>query len=100
VKIRKLEATVKANEELLMYKDEELQMFKKDEVDVDYHGSQENDVVDFLLVFMNNRGFKRIADTILSFLDTKYFNQCRLVCRSWKNYIDNEWSMFSSKYFT
>ena len=106
VKIRKieqrnleLEATVKANEELLMYKDKELQMFKKDEVDVEYHGSQENDVVDFLLVFMNNRGFKRIADTILSFLDTKYFNQCRLVCRSWKNYIDNEWSMLQLQIF-
>ena len=27
-----------------------------------------NDVVDFLSVFMNNHGFKRIADKILSYL--------------------------------
>ena len=89
-KIKKLEATLKANAE-------ELQMIKNGQVD--HHEDQKNDVVDFLLVFMNNRGFKRIADTILSFLDTKYFNQCRLVCRSWKNYIDNEWSMLQLQIF-
>ena len=89
VKIRKLEATVKANAE-------ELLMLKNDHVD---HEGQENDVVDFLSRFINNHGFKRIADNLLSFLDCKSFNQCRLVCGSWKNYIDNEWSMLQLQIF-
>ena len=115
VKIRELEATVKTkteellanaakeaelmskNEELfaknqeLMSKVEELQMFKKDQIDHDE--AQENEVFDILLVFMNNAGFKRIADKILSYLNSESFAQCRLVSRSWKDFIDNEWSM-------
>ena len=65
------------NEELfaknqeLMSKDEELQTFKKDQID--HNEAQENEVVDILLVFMNNAGFKRIADKILSFLDSESF---------------------------
>jgi len=97
-KIRKLEATVKANsEELLMFKHKELQMFKNDQVD--HHETQENDVVDFLSVFMNNHGFKRIADKILSFLDCKSFFRCRFVCRSWRDFLDNEWSMLQLQIF-
>jgi len=90
-KIRKLEKTVKA-------KTEELQMFKNDQVD-HHHEAQENEVVDILLVFMNNNGFKRIAYTIFSFLDCNSFVQCRQVCRSWKNFIDNEWSMLQLQIF-
>ena len=109
-KIRKLEAIVKAkrdellmkDEELLakdkelMSKDEELQTFKKDQVD--NNEAQENVVVN-ILMFMNNTGFKGIADKIMSFLDSKSFVQCRLVCRSWKNFIDNEWSMLQRQIF-
>ena len=83
-KVRKLEATVK-----------ELQVIKEDQVD--HH--EAHDVVDILLVFMNNIGFKRIADKIMSFLDCESFVQCRLVCRSWKNFIDNEWSMLQLQIF-
>ena len=90
-KIRKLEATVKA-------KDKELYRIKNDQVD-HHHESQENEVVDILLVFMNNTGFKRIADKILYFLDCKSFLQCRIVCRSWKDFIDNEWSMLQRQIF-
>jgi len=82
----------------LMSKDEELQMFKKDQVDY-HHEPEENEVFDILLVFMNNNGFKRIADRILSSLDWKSFVQCRPVCRSWKNFIDNEWSMLQRQIF-
>mgnify|MGYP001456868965 CR=1 FL=1 len=89
-KIKKLEATLKANAE-------ELQMIKNGQVD--HHEDQKNDVVDFLFVFMNNNGFKQIADKLLSFLDCKSFFQCRLVCRSWKNFIDNEWSMLQMQIF-
>ena len=113
-KIRKLEATVKTkteellakeaelmskNEQLfaknqeLMSKVEELQMFKKDQIDHNEGEAQENVVVDILLVFMNNAGFKRIADKIQSFLDSESFAQCRLVSRSWRDFIDNELSM-------
>ena len=93
-KIRKLEKTVKAKTEELLMKDvkekelmskvKELQMFKND---------------DILSVLMNNTGFKQIADKILSLLDCKSFFQCRLVCRSWKNFIDNEWSMLQLQIF-
>ena len=83
-KVRKLEATVK-----------ELQVIKEDQVD--HH--EVHEVVDILLVFMNNIGFKRIADKIMSFLDCESFVQCRLVCRSWKNFIDNEWSMLQLQIF-
>ena len=79
-KIKKLEAKV-----------EELQRINNGQVD--HHEDQKNDVVDFLFVFMNNNGFKRIAYKILSFLDCKSFFQCRSVCRSWRDFIDNEWSM-------
>ena len=72
-------------------------MTKNDQVD--HHEAQENDVIDFLSVFMSNHGFKRIADKILSILDYKSFSRCRLVCRSWKNYIDNEWSMLQLQIF-
>merc|ERR1712012_69816 len=68
-----------AKNQELMSKVEELQMFKKDQIDHDE--AQENEVVDILLVFMNNAGFKRIADKILSFLDSESFAQCRLVSR-------------------
>ena len=67
------------NEELfaknqeLMSKDEELQTFKKDQIDHNEGEAQENEVVDILLVFMNNAGFKRIANKILSFLDSESF---------------------------
>merc|ERR1712122_469071 len=38
-------------------------------------------------------------DKILSFLDCHSFVKCRLVCRTWKNYIDNEWSMLQLQIF-
>ena len=92
--IRKLEATViakteelLAKDEELLAKDEELQMIKNDEND------------DILSVVMNNTGFKHIADKILSLLDCKSFVQCSVVCRSWKNFIDNEWSMLQMQIF-
>ena len=92
-----LEAIVKANAELLNCKDAELQMIKNNQVD--HYEHKENDVVDFLSAFMKNPGFKRIADNLLSFLDSKSFNRCRLVCRSWKDFIDNEWSMLQLQIF-
>ena len=88
---------MKANAELLMFKDAELQMIKNNQVD--HYEHKENDVVDFLSAFMKNPGFKRIADNLLSFLDSKSFNRCRLVCRPWKDYIDNEWSMLQLQIF-
>ena len=88
-KIRKLEATVKAKEKELM---SELQIFKNDQVD---HETDES----VLLVFMNNNGFKGIAFKIFSFLDCGSFVQCRQVCRSWKNFIDNEWPMLQLQIF-
>ena len=97
-KIRKLEATlettVKAKDEKekeLMSKIEELQMFKYDQVDYETDETQANEVLDILFVFMENNGFKGIAFKIFSFLDCGSFVQCRRVCRSWKNFIDNEW---------
>ena len=105
-KIRKLEATlettqttVKAKdkkEKELMSKIEELQMFKNDQVGHETDKTDEtkaNEVVDILLVFMDNNGLKGIAYKIFSFLDGDSLVQCRKVCRSWKNFIDNEWSM-------
>ena len=99
-KIRKLEATlettVKAKDEKekeLMSKIEELQRFKNDQVDYETDETQANEVLDILFVFMENNGFKGIAFKIFSFLDCGSFVQCRRVCRSWKNFIDNEWSM-------
>ena len=89
-KIKKLEATLKANAE-------ELQMIKNGQVD--HHEELGNGVIDFLSEFMSNHGFKRIADKILSALDCGSFNRCRLVCRPWKNYIDNEWSMLQLQIF-
>ena len=86
-KIRKLEAK-------LAMKEKELMSYQ-----VDHLEAKENEVVDIILVFMNNNGFKGIADKILSFLDCKSFVQCRLVCRSWKNFIDNEWSMLQRQIF-
>ena len=107
-RIRKLEKTVKAKTEELLMKDvkekelmskvKELQMFKNDHVD-HHHEAQENEVVDTLLAFMNNNGFKQIAYKIFSFLDCNSFVQCRQVCRSWKNFIDNEWSMLQLQIF-
>ena len=99
---KNLEVTVKANAEELLMKEEELQIFKKIQVDLDHdeaQEAQENEVVDILLVFMNNNGFKRIADKIFSFLDCNSFVRCRLVSRSWKNFIDNEWSMLQLQIF-
>ena len=96
-KIRKLEqenfelkATVSANPE-------ELQIISNDQVG--HHETQETDVIDFLSTFMGNPGFNRIADNLLSALDFKSFNRCRQVCRSWKNYIDNEWTMLQLQIF-
>jgi len=86
-KIRKLEAK-------LAMKEKELMSYQ-----IDHLEAKENEVVDIILVFMNNNGFKGIADKILSFLDCKSFVQCRLVCRSWKNFIDNEWSMLQRQIF-
>ena len=85
--IRKLEAN-------LAMKEKELMSYQ-----VDHLEAKDNEVVDIILVFMNNNGFKGIADKILSFLDCKSFVQCRLVCRSWKNFIDNEWSMLQRQIF-
>ena len=85
-KIKKLEAKV-----------EELQRINNGQVD--HHEDQKNDVVDFLLEFMNNNGFKQIAYKILSFLDRKSFFLCRSVCRSWRDFIDNEWSMLQMQLF-
>ena len=86
-KIRKLEAK-------LAMKEKELMSYQ-----IDHLKAKENEVGDIILFFMNNNGFKRIADKILSFLDCKSFVQCRLVCRSWKNFIDNEWSMLQRQIF-
>ena len=85
-KIKKLEAKV-----------EELQRINNGQVD--HHEDQKNDVMDFLLVFMNNNGFKQIAYKILSSLDCKSFFLCRSVCRSWRDFIDNEWSMLQMQLF-
>ena len=85
-KIKELEAKV-----------EELQRINNGQVD--HHEDQKNDVVDFLLVFMNNNGFKQIAYKILSSLDCKSFFLCRSVCRSWRDFIDNEWSMLQMQIF-
>ena len=76
---------------------EELQMISDDQVD--HHETQETDVIDFLSAFMSNPGFKQIADNLLTSLDCKSFNRCRQVCRSWKNYIDNEWTMLQLQIF-
>ena len=98
-KIRELEATVKAKdakEKELMSKIEEFQMFKNNQVGLETDETDEtqgNEVVDILLVFMDNNGLKGIAYKIFSFLDGDSLVQCRKVCRSWKNFIDNEWSM-------
>ena len=86
--IRKLEAN-------LAMKEKELMSYQ-----IDHLEAKENEVFDIILVFMNNNGFKGIADKILSFLDCKSFVQCRLVCRSWKNFIDNEWSMLQRHYIS
>ena len=77
-KIRKLEAD-------LAMKEKELMSYQ-----IDHLEAKENEVVDIILVFMNNNGFKGIADKILSFLDCKSFVQCRLVCRSWKKFIEED----------
>ena len=60
-KIRQLEGTLQS------LKDRELQLLKNDLVDnrdqeAQVEGHQE--VIDFLSVFINNQGFKRIADKI------------------------------------
>ena len=105
-KIRKLEATlditVKAKDEKekeLMAKIEELQLFKNDQVDHENDESQVNEVLDILFVFMDNNGLKGIAFKIFSFLDCNSFVHCRQVCRSWKNFIDNEWPMLQQQIF-
>ena len=59
-KIRRLEATLQAKDKELQAKDKELQVLKNG-------GDQEkqaSEVIDFLSVFMNNQGFKCIADRI------------------------------------
>jgi len=88
----KLEAKVnmKANAE-------EFQVISDDQVD--HQETQETDVIDFLSTFMSNPGFNRIADNLLSALEFKSFNRCRQVCRTWKNYIDNEWTMLQLQIF-
>ena len=95
-KIRELEGTLQS------LKDRELQLLKNDLVDnrdqeAQVEGQQE--VIDFLSVFINNQGFKRIADKIFTFLDCNSFVNCRSVCSSWKNYIDNEWSTLQLQIF-
>ena len=84
-KVRKLEAKLQLQEKSQLVKNEP--------------GNQNDHQVDFLSEFMNNHGLKRIADKILSFLDCHSFVKCRLVCRPWKNYIDNEWSMLQLQIF-
>ena len=91
-KIRKLEATVKAKDVKEKELMSELQIFKNDQVD---HETDES----VLLVFMKNNGFKGIAFKIFSYLDCGSFVQCRQVCRSWKNFIDNEWPMLQLQIF-
>ena len=85
-KIKKLDANV-----------EELQRINHGQVD--HCEDQKNDIVDFLLEFMNNNGFRQIAYKILSSLDYKSFFLCRSVCRSWRDFIDNEWSMLQMQIF-
>ena len=67
-KIRKLEETLIQKEKELMSKDQELQLIKNDQADYE----EGYEVID-MLVFMNNRGLKHIADKILSFLDRLSF---------------------------
>ena len=95
-KIRQLEGTLQS------LKDRELQLLKNDLVDNKDQEAQvegHKEVIDFLSVFVNNQGFKRIADKIFTFLDCCSFVNCRSVCRSWKNYIDNEWSTLQLQIF-
>ena len=89
-KVRKLEAKLQLQEKSQLVKNE-----PGDQDDQDH----QVDVIDFLSEFMNNHGLKRVADKILSFLDCHSFVKCRLVCRPWKNYIDNEWSMLQLQIF-
>ena len=98
-KIRKLEATLDITVKELMSKIEELHLFKNDQVDHENDESQVNEVLDILFVFMENNGFKGIAFKIFSFLDCGSFVHCRQVCRSWKNFIDNEWPMLQLQIF-
>ena len=98
-KNRKLEAIVaktKTENLNLMSQVEELQKFKNDQVG---HQAHENEAVDILFVFMKNYGLKGIAYKIFSFLDCDSFVQCRQICRSWKNFIDNEWFMLQLQIF-
>ena len=87
-KVRKLEAKLQ--------RQEKSQLVKNETSDQDNH---QVDVIDFMSEFMNNHGLKCIADKIFSFLDCHTFVKCRLVCRPWKNYIDNEWSMLQLQIF-
>ena len=93
-KIRKLEETLIQKEKELMSKDQELQLIKNDQADYE----EGYEVID-MLVFMNNQGLKHIADKMLSFLDRLSFANCRLVSRSWRDYIDGEVPMLHLQIF-
>ena len=84
-KIRKVEETLLDKDKELISKEKELQLIKNYQADHEGH-----EVVDNILVFMNNQGLKHIANKILSFLDRLSFANCRLLSRSWRNYIDDE----------
>ena len=93
-KIRELEETLIQREKELMSKDQELQLIKNDQADHE----EGHEVID-MLVFMNNQGLKHIADKILSYLDRLSFANCRLVSRSWRDYIDGEVPMLHLQIF-
>ena len=55
--------------------------------------NQSNLQANIVTTLMENPGLKTVADKIFGYLNTQSFVNCRLVCRDWKNYIDNEYSM-------
>ena len=48
---------------------------------------------DILQAFMTNPGLKHIADKIFSLLDMFSLAECRVVSRTYRDYLDNERSM-------
>ena len=60
---------------------------------LDEEDHEETCQFDILHEFMNNEGLKHIADQILSLLDRRSLANCRLVSRTYRDYLDNERSM-------
>ena len=83
VKVKKLE------EKELMSNDIEWQLIE----------DEGHEVIDFFFIFMSTQCLKHIADKILSFLDRWSFANCRLVSRSWRDYIDGELPMLHLQIF-